>query len=73
MLDSNFIRLCQNFSALDNPQAYHFSFLYFHTAVLRDRNKDENIPNYYRILDSLLTKEEISSWYLSQINHRYIK
>ena len=52
MLDPNFIRLCQNFCVLENQHAYQFSFLYFHTVVLRDRNKEEHIPNYYRILDS---------------------
>lgn len=57
ILDSNFIRLSQNFSALELQEAYEFSFLYFHTVVLRDRNKDEHIPNYYRILDSLLSRE----------------
>jgi len=73
MLDSNFIRLSQNFSILENDQAYKFSFLYFHTVVLRDRNKEEHIPNYYRILDNLLNRKEVSEWYLKEINNNFMK
>ena len=73
MLDSNFIRLGQNLSALDGDEAYRFTMLYFHTVVLRDRNKEEYIPNYYRILEFMLSKQEVSYWYLSQINHRFLR
>jgi hypothetical protein len=31
--------------------------LYFHAVVLRDKNKDEHIPNYYRIICSQLQDE----------------
>jgi hypothetical protein len=73
MLDPNFIRLSQNFSILEHPEAFKFSLLYFHTVVLRDRNRDEHIPNYYRILDGLLEKEDVSQWYLEQVNVGFIK
>ena len=41
--------------------------------VLRDRNKEEHIPNYYRIIDGMLKREEVSEWYLSQMNHRFFR
>lgn len=31
--------------------------LYFHTVVLRDKNKEEHIPNYYRIISAQLQDE----------------
>ena len=34
--------------------------IYFHTVVLRDNFKEDHLPNYYRIIENLLKKEEIS-------------
>lgn len=47
--------------------------LYFHTVVLRDKNKDEHVPNYYRIICTHLHDEKKSEWYLRQINHRFFR
>ena len=40
--------------------------------MLRDRNKEEHIPNYYRILDNLLNRKEVSEWYLREINNKFM-
>ena len=60
MLDEHFMRLGQNISALEHPQAPHFTLLYFHTAVLRDKTKEDHLPHYYRIIHTLLSQPALS-------------
>lgn len=35
---------------VDNIKTAHFGLLFFHVVVLRDKNRDENIANFYRLV-----------------------
>ena len=58
-------------------------FLYFHTVILRDRQKYDYVTGFYRIMVKFLTEntrenqendhQTISEWFLNQIDQNYFK
>lgn len=74
ILDQLFIRLCQNVAMCGRDKAHHFIILYFHTVLLRDRNKEEYLSNIYRIILTLMaTSAQLCRWFLSQVNENYVR
>lgn len=74
MLDPFFVRLCENISMVQSDEAPKFLFLYFHTTMLRDRNKEEYLSNIYRILLTLLQAQPaLANWFIEQIDQNYIQ
>ena len=46
--------LSENITMIGYPHCAEFIILYFHTVLLRDKNKDEYIGNIYRIIMLLM-------------------
>jgi hypothetical protein len=49
--------------------------LYFHVVLIRDRNrnKDEQIVNSYRLVLNSLNVQGMSKWFLEQIDYNYVR
>ena len=60
ILDSLFVRLCENISMSGFLNAKKFIMLYFHTVLLRDRHHDEYLANIYRVILTLMENKELS-------------
>ena len=60
MLDNNFMRLIESLSCYDEIKARYLIFLYFHTVLLRDKSKDENLPGFGRLIEKELTNSEVA-------------
>lgn len=57
-----------------HKNAHHFIILYFHTVLLRDKNKEEYLANIYRIILTLVNSSgELALWFLRQVNENYVK
>ena len=72
LLDHLFVRLCENIAMSEYLLAKKFILLYFHSVLLRDRHHDDYLVNIYRLILTLMESEDLSQWFVSQINHHYI-
>lgn len=48
-------------------------FIYFHTVLLRVKEKEDFLMAYGQRIEELLRKKEIADWYVSQWTKLFIK
>lgn len=74
VFDSAFIDFVRNIMQIEASfKTYQMCFMYFHTVLLRVKEKEDFLIAYGQRMEELLRRKELADWYVSQWTRLFMK